>query len=93
VRQDSTDDVSKRCTRETRTLEPAHNGVDHMTIVEAIRTVLESAADPLTVDEVHTRIIERSLYNFRAIDPKHVVRSQLRRHCIGLEFPSASPVK
>jgi restriction system protein len=33
------------------------------------------------------------LYKFHADNPKHVVRSQIRRHCEGLVFPSASPNK
>jgi restriction system protein len=64
-----------------------------MTIVEAIQCVLKEASEALTVEELYSRIVERSLYDFRAADPKSVVRSQVRRHTLGLEFPSASPVK
>jgi restriction system protein len=64
-----------------------------MTIVEAIQTVLADARDPLSIDQIYSTIIERNFYVFKAIDPKSVVRSQVRRHCLELDFPSASPVK
>lgn len=47
----------------------------------------------MSVDEIYEQIISRSLYTFPAAEPKSVVRSMLRRHCIGLDFASASPVK
>jgi restriction system protein len=64
-----------------------------MTIVEAIQRVLGQALEPLSVDQIHSLILDRTLYSFKAVDPKSVVRSQVRRHCLGLDFPSASPVK
>jgi restriction system protein len=63
------------------------------TIVDAIQSVLKRKGESLTVEEVYSRIVQANLYQFRAIDPKSVVRAQLRRHCINLDFPSASPVK
>lgn len=63
------------------------------TIVEAIVQVMESASAALTVDEIYRAIISAGLYIFKAVEPKSVVRSQLRRHCVGLDFPTASPVK
>lgn len=47
----------------------------------------------MSVEELYDEIKSRRLYEFKAVDPKHVVRSQLRRHCIELDFPSANPVK
>ena len=64
-----------------------------MTIVKAIAEVLRGDTDPQTVEEIFNRIVSKSLYAFKAADPKSVVRSQLRRHCVGLDFPTASPVK
>ena len=64
-----------------------------MTIPEAIKAVLKDTTDGLSVEEVYLRILERRLYNFKAADPKAVVRSAVRRHCLGLDFPAASPVK
>lgn len=59
------------------------------TIAEAIEITLEEAGRPLTAQEVHDGIVERDRYRFRADDPVHVVRSQLRRRCANLDFPSA----
>jgi restriction system protein len=63
-----------------------------MTIVEAAKTVLKDA-EALTAEDVYDRIVAGGLYVFGAAKPKDVVKSQLRRHCIGLDFPTASPVK
>lgn len=63
------------------------------TIVEAIIDVLKLSTSPLSVDEIYSGIVAKDLYAFKAADPKAVVRSQLRRHCIGLDFPTSSPVK
>jgi restriction system protein len=64
-----------------------------MTIIEAIKSVLQEAKSPLTVDQIYKNISDKKLYGFKAKDPKSVVRSQLRRHCHNLDFPSASPLK
>ncbi len=64
-----------------------------MTIVEAIKAVLSDSPQGLSVEEIFDRIIARGLYSFKAAEPKHVVRSLIRRHCVGLNFPTASPVK
>lgn len=64
-----------------------------MTIVEAIKQVMRSAGRPLTAREAFTAIVERSLYEFHAKDPLHVVAMQIRRHCAGIDFPSAAPTK
>ena len=59
------------------------------TIAKAIEMTLDEADRPLTPQEVYDVIIERDRYRFRADDPVHVVRSQLRRRCTNLDFPSA----
>lgn len=64
-----------------------------MTIVEAIRTVLADAPDGLTAKEIYQAIIRAGLYEFGAKNPVGVVNSQLRRRCVGLDFPTACPVK
>ena len=51
------------------------------------------AKKPLTVKEVYHLIVQEGFYEFHADSPEHVVRSQIRRHCDGLDFPSASPTK
>jgi restriction system protein len=52
-----------------------------------------AGAGPLSGEEVYNRIVAGRLYAFKALNPKAVVRGQLRRHCLGLDFPTASPVK
>jgi restriction system protein len=64
-----------------------------MTIVEAIKIVMQDAGRPLTAREAYAAIMDKSLYAFHAKDPQHVVLMQLRRHCFGLDFPSASITK
>ena len=64
-----------------------------MTITEAIKQVMRAKASPMTADEAYRAIAEAKLYEFHADNPAHIVRSQIRRHCEGLEFPSAAPTK
>lgn len=63
------------------------------TIVEAIVEVMKLAQRPLTVKEAYDAIVEYDLYTFNTDQPVHVVRSQIRRHCEGIDFTSASPIK
>ena len=64
-----------------------------MTIVEAIKEVFTATKKPLTYKEIYTDIVKNELYEFNAKLPEAVVNSALRRHCFGLSFSSASPVK
>lgn len=64
-----------------------------MTITEAIRFVMSKQRNPMTADDAYYAIIEAGLYTFHADNPRHVVRSQIRRHCEGIVFPSSSPKK
>jgi restriction system protein len=64
-----------------------------MTIVEAIKAVVKKAGKPLTSKEVYKAIVEENLYDFKAVNPEAVVNTQIRRHCVGLDFPSANPIK
>lgn len=59
------------------------------TIAEAIEMTLAEADRPLTPQEVYDVVHAKDRYRFRADDPVHVVRSQLRRRCANLDFPSA----
>lgn len=63
-----------------------------MRIVDALVEVLKEN-ESLTYKEAYLKIKERNLYQFGAKDPEMVVNGKLRRHCEGLDFPSASPVK
>jgi hypothetical protein len=55
--------------------------------------VLRQAGRPLLPGEILQQVQAQGLYSFKAKDPLHIVTSQLRRHCIDLDFPSARPVK
>lgn len=64
-----------------------------MTIVEAIKMVLSDAPSGLTAKEIYDEIIKNELYSFNAKNPLGVVNGQIRRRCVGLDFPTAYPVK
>lgn len=64
-----------------------------MTILEAIKMVLRDSNREMCTEEIYQEILKQGLYVFGAKDPKNVVNGNIRRHCIGLEFPTAHPVK
>lgn len=64
-----------------------------MTILEAITTVLNKEDHGLPCKEITNRILSENLYTFNTPDPNAIVRHCLRRHCQGLDFASAHPVK
>ena len=43
----------------------------------------------MTTREIHEAIISKGLYTFHAQDPYGVVKSQIRRHCVGIDFSAA----
>lgn len=47
----------------------------------------------MTVADAYHAIVAENLYEFHADSPINIVRSQIRRHCEGLDFPSSSPTK
>ncbi len=63
------------------------------TIKQAAIEVLKQEKCPLTIKEIYNRIIQKDLYHFKAEKPLSIVRIEVRRHCIGINFPSASPTK
>lgn len=64
-----------------------------MRIVDAIKDVLMSNGRPMSHQQIYNAIKKDALFSFGAKDPASVVRSQIRKHCYGLDFPSASPKK
>lgn len=64
-----------------------------MTILEALKIVLGQHPDGLTNKEAYEEIIKQNLYEFSAKKPDHIVNGIIRRHCYGLDFPTASPIK
>ena len=63
-----------------------------MRIVDAVTEILKDE-EGLDFREIYKRIVERNLYTFKAKKPDQVVNSEIRCHCDGINFPSASPVK
>ena len=63
------------------------------TICDAIKEVLKDEQSGLTYLDIFSRIKERKLYEFGAKSPQAVVHGEIRRHCVDIEFPTASPVK
>lgn len=64
-----------------------------MTITEAIKEAMLFRGRPLSPKEAYDTIAELGLYEFNAQSPLHIVTGSIRRHCLGLDFPSASPTK
>lgn len=64
-----------------------------MTIVEAIKEAMRVRGGPITIRETYDAIVAAGLYTFHAKHPVHVVATQIRRHCKGLDSPSASDTK
>lgn len=54
---------------------------------------MKAEGRPMTSSEIYDAIISSNLYQFKADKPVHVVHTQIRRHCQGLDFSSASPHK
>lgn len=65
----------------------------NLTIVEAIKEVLSNYDEGLTSQEIHALIVNKNLYKFGAQQPVAVVNGQIRRRCVGLDFPTAFPIK
>jgi len=64
------------------------------TIAQAISQVLRENKDPMSPRGISDAIVfAAKLYTFKAQDPLSIVKAQLRRHCEGLNFPSARDVK
>ncbi|MBD8956863.1 MAG: restriction endonuclease [Holdemanella biformis] len=64
-----------------------------MTIVDAIKTVLQDSSEGMTSQEIYNKIVERKLYAFGAKTPEAAVHAKLRVYCRDLDFPSSSPTK
>jgi restriction system protein len=60
-----------------------------LTITGAIVNVLERNNYPLTPKAIYEEILKKKLYNFKTNNPIHIVRTQLRRRCVNLNFSSA----
>lgn len=63
------------------------------TILKAAKKVLSSNDESMSIAEIYAKIIEQSLYVFHAQNPLSVLRVELRRHSVGIDFPTACPKK
>ena len=63
------------------------------TILEAIKMVLEDVPKGMTYRQIYQKIVDNNLYECGAKTPEQVVHGTIRRHCVGIEFPTASVVK
>ena len=63
------------------------------TIVGAIKMVLQAAKTSMTPRAIFEEIIRNNYYTFGAQNPFGVMRSELRTHSEGIDFPTASPRK
>lgn len=63
------------------------------TINQAIEEALNREGAPMRAKDLFNRIVEDDLYRFKAINPENIVRTQLRRHSVNLDFPSAHKSK
>jgi restriction system protein len=77
----------------TASVEEFEGRGEGMTIVEALEAAMRDVGAPLSAKEAYGAIVAKSLYVFRAKDPQQIVLQQLRRHCLGIDAPSASPIK
>lgn len=64
-----------------------------MTIYEAAKQVMRSAGKPLAPNEIHTLIVERRLYDFKARDPLGVLRSAIRSGTENIHNPSSKSIR
>ena len=64
-----------------------------MTVLEAIKQHLQETPSGLTCRELTDQILARKMYSFNTPTPNNIVNHELRKHCEGLDFPSAHPVK
>lgn len=64
-----------------------------ITIVDAIKQVLQTNTDGMTSHEIYKEIVQRNLYSFGSKTPEAVVHGKLRVYCKDLDFPTSSPTK
>jgi restriction system protein len=63
------------------------------TVSEAAIEALKQSGKPLSARSIYLFIVEKDLYRFNAENPENIVRISIRRHCEGVDFPSAKPNK
>ena len=64
-----------------------------ITICKAAIEALRLKGKPLSVKDIYSVIIEEDLYRFNAEIPENILQVEIRRHCEGVNFPTARPEK
>lgn len=59
------------------------------TIREAAIEALKRSGKSLSAKDIYKIIIDHDLYRFNAENPEHIVKVEIRRHCEGVDFPTA----
>jgi restriction system protein len=67
--------------------------IKRSTIHQVAVEVLKSKGFSLTVKEIFDEIILNDLYQFKAENPLDVLNKVIRKHCDGIDFPSANKKK
>jgi hypothetical protein len=60
------------------------------TIIDATVLVLKTANKPLSIDEIYSAICKDNLFEFKAQDPKAILKAQLRKNTLGFSGKSAA---
>ena len=61
--------------------------------IRGYQTTFTGGPNGLTCRELTDEILARKMYSFNTPTPNNIVNHELRKHCEGLNFPSAHPVK
>ena len=64
-----------------------------MTIPDAAKKVLLEAGEPLSINDIYDRIIGLQLYDFKARDPRSVLRSAIRSRADNINNPSSKSIR
>lgn len=60
------------------------------TIINAALIALKTANKPLSADEIYAEICKSQLFEFKAQDPKAILKAQLRKNTLGFSGKSAA---
>lgn len=63
------------------------------TIHESVIETLKRVAKPLSVRDIYDFIILNDLYRFNAERPQDIVKAVIRKHSVGIDFPTARKEK
>jgi len=63
------------------------------TIREAAIEALKRSGKPLSSKDIFEFILKHDLYRFNAENPLNIVNGEIRRHCVGIDFPTAKSDK